>query len=145
MASVGDRDTSETASRPLRPRGLVPLVAVVAAQSIVLFAAAAWVLSGLFTGQAASIGASIMLAVLLAGGGLWLLRAAMGLWGGKRWPRAAALTAQLFAVIIAGAVIRPFSGWIALVVVVAALAAGASLFREPVVDWTTQDVPEDRR
>ncbi|WP_144793259.1 hypothetical protein [Kocuria palustris] len=145
MASAGDRDPSEAATRPLRPQAIVPLVAVVAAQSIVLFAAAVWLLSGLFTGHAASVGATVMLAALLAGGGLWLLRAAMGLWAGRRWPRAAALTAQLFAVIIAGAVILPFSGWLALAVILAALVAGASLFRQSVVDWTTQDVPEDRR
>lgn len=145
MASAGDRVTRETHGGPLRPQGVVPLVAVVAAESIVLFAAALWLLSGLFTGDAASIGATIMLAVLLGGGGLWLLRAAMALWAGRRWARAAALTAQLFAVIIAGAVVRPFSGWVALVVVLAALVAGASLFRQSVVDWTTQDVPAERR
>lgn len=145
MASAGDRDTPETAARPLRPQALVPLVAVVAAESAVVFIGALWVLSGLFTGHAASVVRTLMLAVLLAGGGLWLARTSMALWAGRRWPRAAALTAQLFAVIIAAAILLPLSWWIALLVAAAALVAGGCLFRQDVVDWTTQDVPADRR
>ena len=108
-------------------------------------AGALWVLSGLFTGHAASAVTTLMLTVLLAVGGLWVARTSMALWAGRRWPRAAALTFQLFAVIIAVAILLPLSRWLALLVAAAALVAGGSLFRQDVVDWTTQDVAPDRR
>ena len=144
MASAGHRDTAE-AARPLRPQALVPLVGIVAAESGVVFAGARWALSGLFTGHAASAVTTLMLTVLLAAGGLWVARTSMALWAGRRWPRAAALTFQLFAVIIAVAILLPLSRWLALLVAAAALVAGGSLFRQDVVDWTTQDVAPDRR
>lgn len=145
MAPVGDRDIPETAVRPLRPQAIVPLVSIVAAESVVVFAGALWVLSGVFTGHVDSVVRTLMLVVLLVGGGLWLARTVTALWAGRRWPRAAALTVQLFAVIIAVAVLLPASRWLALLVLAAALVAGGSLFRQDVVDWTTQDVPADRR
>lgn len=147
MASTGAHDgAAEHGMRgdAVRPTALLPLVGVVGAESLALFAAAAWLLFGLVTAQVASAPATIMLVLLVAGGGFWLLRTAQALWRGRRWPRAAALTAQLFTILIAGVFIRPIDGWAALLVVVAALVAGFSLFREPVVDWTTQEVPADR-
>lgn len=144
MASTGDRADARGSLRPLRPQGLYPLVAVVGAEGLLLIVGAGWLLFGLLTGRVLSVGATLFLVVLFAGAGAILLRAVLALWRGRRWPRSVALTAQLFAVLIAGTIIRPVSGSLALIVVLAAILAGMSLFRPAVVDWTTQDVPTDR-
>lgn len=144
MASTGDRADASGSLRPLRPQGLYPLIAVVGAQALLLVLGAGWLLYGMLTGRVVSVGATLFLVVLVAGAATILIRAALALWRGRRWPRSVALTAQLFAVLIAGTIIRPVSGVLALIVVLAAIVAGMSLFRPAVVDWTTQDVPTDR-
>lgn len=144
MASTGDRTGAGGRLRPLRPQGLYPLVAVVGAEGLLLIVGAGWLVYGLLTGRVVSLGATLFLVVAFAGAGTILLRAVLALWRGRRWPRSVALTAQLFAVLIAGTIILPVSAALALIVVLAAIVAGMSLFRPAVVDWTTQEVPTDR-
>ncbi|NHU84486.1 hypothetical protein GWK18_02535 [Kocuria sp. JC486] len=129
----------------VRPQALVPLVMIVAVQALVLGIGAAFMLYAMVTGEVWSVPGAIFLTVVFGGGCLWLTNAARGLWHGKRWPRAAAFTAQLFSLVAAGAIVRPFSTLGAVALAVAAVVAMLCLFTRPVVDWTTQEVRADLR
>ncbi|MDO4254159.1 MAG: hypothetical protein Q4C81_03290 [Kocuria sp.] len=140
MSAVRPTGSSEPPRRFFRPAALVPLVLVVAAQAVCLGIGAFSMLLGLITGDVWSVPGAVFLTVVFGGGCLWLLSAARGLWRGKRWPRAAALTAQLFSVVAAGAILAPFTPLGAGALVLAAAVAMVCLFTPAVVDWTTQDL-----
>ncbi|MDO5619592.1 hypothetical protein [Kocuria sp.] len=124
----------------VRPTALVPLVLIVGAQALILGIGAAVMVFAMITGEVWSVPGAIFLTVVFGGGFLWLSNAARGLWRGKRWPRAAAFTAQLFSLVAAGAIVLPYTVVGAIALVVAALIAMICLFVPTVVDWTTQDV-----
>lgn len=132
--------SGESRTTGVRPSALVPLVLIVAAQSLILGAGAAVMVFSVVSGDVWSVPGAMFLTVVFGGGCLWLTNAALGLWRGKRWPRAAAFTAQLFSLVAAGAIVWPFTTAGALALMAAALIAMVCLFVPSVVDWTTQDV-----
>lgn len=142
-------EPSDSPDRPdpgvLRPAAVFPVVLVVGAQALILGIGAAYMLFALVTGQVWSVPGAIFLTVVFGGGALWLTNAAKGLWRGKRWPRAAAFTAQLFSLVAAGAIVWPFTTVGAIALIVAALVAAACLFLPTVVQWTTQDFQRNPR
>lgn len=145
MPSVTHSAGSDQPPAQVRPAAMVPLVLIVGAQAAILGVGAVFMIFALVTGEVWSVPGAIFLTVVFGAGCLWLTNAALGLWRGKRWPRAAAFTAQLFSLVAAGAIVYPFSGAGAAGLVVAALAAMVCLFLPSVVDWTTQEVRADLR
>ncbi|KAA9395592.1 hypothetical protein FCK90_00760 [Kocuria coralli] len=139
------RSDGDAASAPVRPQAIVPLVLIVGAQALILGAGAAYMVFSLATGQVWSVPGAIFLIVVFGSGCLWLAGAARGLWRGKRWPRAAAFTVQLFSLVAAGAIVYPMSAIGAVVLIVAAVTAMVCLFLRPVVDWTTQELRPELR
>lgn len=137
--------SGEFSAAGVRPAAVVPLVLIVAAQALILGVGAAVMIFAMVTGDVWSVPGAIFLTVVFGGGCLWLTNAALGLWRGKRWPRAAAFTAQLFSLVAAGAIVFPFTTTGALALIAAALIAMICLFLPPVVDWTTQGVEPRRR
>lgn len=135
----------ESGATGIRPAAVVPLVLIVAAQALILGVGAAFMVFSMITRDVWSVPGAIFLTVVFGGGCLWLTNAARGLWRGKRWPRAAAFTAQLFSLVAAGAIVLPFTTAGALALIAAALTAMVCLFLPPVVDWTTQDMDPQLR
>lgn len=144
-AAATPTGSSGESSAGVRPAAVVPLVLIVAAQALILGVGAAVMVFAMLTGDVWSVPGAIFLTVVFGGGCLWLTNAALGLWRGKRWPRAAAFTAQLFSLVAAGAIVFPFTTTGALALIVAAVIAMICLFLPPVVDWTTRGVDPQRR
>ncbi len=88
-------------ARPVRPAGILVIAVVVALEAAALLLAAAWYSSQLLTGAPVLSfwGAVFTLALLLALS-VWLFAVARFLLRGFRWPRAAALVAQLLVLTI---------------------------------------------
>lgn len=101
--AVGYRADVPTPDLPPSPRPwtLAVLVAIVLLEAAVLVGFAVFYAVELLAGNAeTSPGGAAFTLVLLAAFGAWLASAGAFLWRGRRWPRSAALVAQLFALVI---------------------------------------------
>lgn len=120
-----------------RPWTLRLLVAIVLLEAAVLVGFAVFFAVGLLSGQAeTSPGGAAFTLVLLAAFGAWLVAAAAYLWRGKRWPRSAALVAQLFALTIGVPTLTGGVVAIGLLILVPAVTVIVLLFERRVLAFT---------
>lgn len=122
-----------------RPRAVLAVAGIVAAEATALLAAAAWYGYQLFSGSPVLSfwGAVFTLGLMLAFSA-WLFATAVFLVRGYRWTRAAALVAQLFVLVIgfpsiSGGVVVP-----GLLMVVPAVIASVLLFSSKVIGFVTR-------
>nr|WP_246224054.1 hypothetical protein [Pseudarthrobacter psychrotolerans] len=127
-----------------RPRGIVAISLVVAAEATALLVAAAWYGYELLTGAPVMSfwGAVFTLGLLLAFSA-WLYSVGHFLFRGRRWTRAAALVAQLFVLTIGVPTLTGGVIWAGIAMVVPALAAIVLLFDKRVISYAsrTGDAP----
>jgi hypothetical protein len=113
------------------------LVAIVLLEAAVLAGFAVFYAVELLAGNAeTSPGGAAFTLVLLAAFGAWLASAAVFLWRGRRWPRSAALVAQLFALVIGVPTLTGGVVVLGLAIVVPAVAALFLLFDKRVLALT---------
>ncbi|MGY3567539.1 hypothetical protein [Sinomonas sp. RB5] len=120
-----------------RPWTLAVLVAVVLLEAAVLVGFAVFYAVELLAGNAeTSPGGAAFTLVLLAAFGAWLAAAGVFLWRGRRWPRSAALVAQLFALVIGVPTLTGGVVVLGIAIVVPALVALFLLFEKRVLAVT---------
>jgi hypothetical protein len=122
-----------------RPRGVVAIALVVAAEATALLIAAAWYGYELLTGAPVLSfwGAVFTLGLLLAFSA-WLYSVGHFLFRGRRWTRAAALVAQLFVLTIGVPTLTGGVIWAGIAMVVPALAAIVLLFDKRVISYASR-------
>ncbi|MET3174524.1 UNVERIFIED_ORG: hypothetical protein ABIB52_002375 [Arthrobacter sp. UYCu721] len=122
-----------------RPRGIVAIALVVAAEATALLIAAAWYGYELLTGAPVLSfwGAVFTLGLLLAFSA-WLYSVGHFLFRGRRWTRAAALVAQLFVLTIGVPTLTGGVIWAGIAMVVPALAAIVLLFDKRVISYSSR-------
>lgn len=144
--TLGYRAVVPTAEVPPVQRSwtLAVLVAIVLLEAAVLVGFAVFYAVELMAGNAeTSPGGAAFTLVLLAAFGVWLASAGIYLWRGRRWPRSAALVAQLFALVIGVPTLTSGVVTLGIVIVVPALAALFLLFERRVLAFT--QTPSRRR
>ncbi|WP_354162248.1 hypothetical protein ACQCSV_13705 [Pseudarthrobacter sp. S3] len=122
-----------------RPRGIVAIALVVAAEATALLVASGWYAYELLTGAPVlSFWGAVFTLVLLLAFSAWLYSVGHFLVRGRRWTRAAALVAQLFVLTIG--VPTLFGGviWAGTAMVVPALAAIVLLFDKHVISYASR-------
>lgn len=128
----------------LRPRGIVVIALIVAAEATALLSAAAWYAYQLLTGAPVLSfwGAVFTLGLLLASAA-WLYAVAHFIFRGRRWTRAAALVAQLFVLAIGFPTLTGGVVWAGLAMLVPALTALVFLFDKGVIRYASRagDLP----
>ncbi len=127
-----------------RPRGIVVIALIVAAEATALLVAAAWYGYELLTGAPVlSLGGAIFTLGLLLAFSAWLYSVALFLFRGRRWTRAAALVAQLFVLTIAFPTLTGGVVLAGLAMLVPAVAALVLLFDKRVISYAsrTGDMP----
>lgn len=138
--------TDESAPGPdiERPRGIVVIALIVAAEATALLVAAAWYGYELLTGAPVlSLGGAIFTLGLLLAFSAWLYAVALFLFRGRRWTRAAALVAQLFVLTIAFPTLTGGVILAGLAMLLPAVAALVLLFDKRVISYAsrTGDMP----
>lgn len=122
-----------------RPRGIVAIALVVAAEATALLVAAAWYGYELLTGAPVlSFWGAVFTLVLLLAFSAWLYSVGHFLFRGRRWTRAAALVAQLFVLTIGVPTLTGGVIWAGIAMVVPALAAIVLLFDKRVISYASQ-------
>lgn len=129
-----------TPSRDARPRAVAVLTGVVLLEALVLAGAALRLVWSLLFEEPLTVGGTVFLAAVFAGGALWLLRVGRGLWRGFRWPRAAALVVQLFLLVLAYPLLRSGQWGPGLATAAPAAVVLVLLFRPGVLAWTSRTV-----
>jgi hypothetical protein len=127
-----------------RPRGIVVIALIVAAEATALLMAAAWYGYELLTGAPVlSLGGAIFTLGLLLAFSAWLYAVAFFLFRGRRWTRAAALVAQLFVLTIAFPTLTGGVILAGLAMLVPAVTALVLLFDKRVISYAsrTGDLP----
>ena len=138
--------TDAPASPPSRPWTLTALVVIVLAEATVLLGFAVYYGIGLVGGQArVSPGGAVFTLILLAAFGTWLAAVAVFLWRGRRWTRAAALVAQLFALVIGVPTLSSGLVVYGVLILAPAIAACFLLFERRVLLFTQPAPPEGPR
>lgn len=122
-----------------RPRAIIVLSLIVAAEASALLVAAGWYGVQLLTGAPVLSfwGAVFTLALLLAFSG-WLFAVAYFLLRGFRWPRAGALVAQLFVLTIGFPTLTGGYAAAGLAMLVPAAIALVLLFRKSVISYASR-------
>ena len=103
-----------------RPRALVALVVLLAAEALLLWSAVVWLILELLTDRPASFASAIAILLLVVIAAVWVSTIAVATFRARAWIRAAAVTWQLMQVFIAigcfqGLYARPDLGWALLV------------------------------
>jgi len=126
-------------SSSTRPRGIVVLALIVAAEATSLLVAAAWYGYQLLSGAPVLSfwGAVFTLGLLLAFSA-WLYSVGHFLFRGRRWTRAAALVAQLFVLTIGFPTLTAGVVWAGIAMLVPALAAIVLLFDKRVISYASR-------
>lgn len=126
-------------SPPTRPRGIVVIALIVAAEATALLVAAAWYGYELLTGAPVLSfwGAVFTLGLLLAFSA-WLYSVGHFLFRGRRWTRAAALVAQLFVLTIGFPTLTGGVVWAGIAMLVPALTAIVLLFDRRVISYASR-------
>jgi hypothetical protein len=136
-----DRGAAPAGPGARRPRSLLILALLLAAEAALLWVAAAWLVMELITSRPASLGgALVILAIVLVAAG-WVSAIAGSAWRGRSWIRGAAVTWQLLQLAVAvgcfqGLYARPDLGW---ALVIPSLLVIGLLFTKPVLAATTRD------
>jgi hypothetical protein len=122
-----------------RPRGILVIALIVAAEATALLVAAGWYGYELVTGAPVLSfwGAVFTLGLLLAFSA-WLYSVGHFLFRGRRWTRAAALVAQLFVLTIGFPTLTAGVVLAGLAMVLPALAAIVLLFDKRVISYASQ-------
>jgi len=84
-----------------RPRALLVLVALLAAEALLVWVAAGWLIFELLTATPASMASAAAILVLVLVAALWVSAIAWGALRGRSWIRGAALTWQLVQIFVA--------------------------------------------
>ena len=103
-----------------RPRALIALVVLLAAEALLLWSAVVWLILELLTDQPASFASAIAILVLAVIAAVWVSTIAVATLRTRPWIRAAAVTWQLMQVFVAigcfqGLYAQPGLGWALLV------------------------------
>lgn len=133
--SVNPADPSSST----RPRGIVVIALIVAAEATALLIAAAWYGYELLSGAPVMSfwGAVFTLGLLLAFSA-WLYSVGHFLFRGRRWTRAAALVAQLFVLTIGFPTLTAGVVWAGIAMLVPALTAIVLLFDKRVISYASR-------
>ncbi|OLT08632.1 hypothetical protein BJF77_12300 [Kocuria sp. CNJ-770] len=129
-----------TPSPDARPREIAVLSGIVLLEALALAVAGLRLVWTLLFEQPLTVGGTVFLVLVLLGGALWLLHVGRGLWRGFRWPRAAALVAQLFVLVLALPLLQGGQWALGLVLAVPAAVVLLLLFRPTVLAWTSRTV-----
>lgn len=122
-----------------RPASIIILSGIVAAEAAALLVAAAWFLIQLVGGApVTSFWGAVFILVLLATFSAWLFAVAHFLYRGFRWPRAGALVAQLFVLIIGFPTLTAGYTMFGLVMLIPAAAAIVLLFDRRVLTFASR-------
>ena len=126
-----------------RSRALIALVALLAAEAALLWAAVLWLILELLTQQPTSFASALAILVLTVVAALWVSTITVGTLRGRSWIRAAAVTWQLVQIFIAvgcfqGFYARPDLGWALLIPSVLVIVL---LFTRSVVEATSRREP----
>ncbi|WP_248759882.1 hypothetical protein [Pseudarthrobacter sp. SSS035] len=122
-----------------RPRGIVAIALVVAAEATALLVAGAWYGYELLAGAPVlSFWGAVFTLVLLLAFSAWLYSVGHFLFRGRRWTRAAALVAQLFVLTIGVPTLTGGVIWAGIAMVVPALAAIVLLFDKRVISYASR-------
>lgn len=122
-----------------RPRGIVVIALIVAAEATALLVAAAWYCYELLTGAPVlSFAGAIFTLGLLLAFSAWLYAVALFLFRGRRWTRAAALVAQLFVLTIAFPTLTAGVVPAGIAMLVPAVTALVLLFDKRVISYASQ-------
>jgi hypothetical protein len=123
----------------MRPRGIVVIALIVAAEATALLIAAAWYGYELLSGAPVMSfwGAVFTLGLLLAFSA-WLYSVGHFLFRGRRWTRAAALVAQLFVLTIGFPTLTAGVVWAGIAMLVPALTAIVLLFDKRVISYASR-------
>ncbi|TFD74120.1 hypothetical protein E3T54_15085 [Cryobacterium sp. Sr8] len=110
------REGASEPSGTRRPPSLLALTALLAAEALLLWVAAGWLVFELLTETPASAASAVAILVLVLIAALWVSAIARGALRGRPWIRGAALTWQLLQVFVAigcfqGLYARPDLGW----------------------------------
>lgn len=123
----------------MRPRGIAVIALIVAAQATALLVAAAWYGYELLAGAPVlSLGGALFTLGLLLVFSAWLYAVASFLIRGRRWTRAAALVAQLFALVIGFPALTGGVMWAGLAILVPAVTALVLLFDKRVIGYASR-------
>jgi hypothetical protein len=133
------RDESEAPTVPVRPRPILVIALIVAAEATALLVAAGWYGFELVTAAPVRSfwGAVFTLGLLLAFSA-WLFSVAAFLFRGYRWTRAAALVAQLFVLTIGVPTLSGGLLWAGIAMVVPSLVAIVLLFDRRVITYASR-------
>lgn len=129
-----------TPSPDVRPREIAVLSGIVLLEALALAVAGLRLVWTLLFEQPLTVGGTVFLVLVLLGGALWLLHVGRGLWRGFRWPRAAALVAQLFVLVLALPLLQGGQWALGLALAVPAAVVLLLLFRPTVLAWTSRTV-----
>lgn len=143
-SGAGRELDSSQQSAETRPRGVVVIALIVAAEATALLSAAAWYAFELVTGAPVlSLGGAIFTLGLLLAFSAWLYAVAYFILRGRRWTRAAALVAQLFVLTIGFPTLTGGVIWAGLAMLVPAVAALVLLFDKRVISYASRagDLP----
>ena len=110
------REGASEPSETRRPPSLLALTALLAAEALLLWVAAGWLVFELLTETPASVASAVAILVLVLIAAIWVSAIARGALRGRPWIRGAALTWQLLQVFVAigcfqGLYARPDLGW----------------------------------
>lgn len=122
---------------PARPAGLVVLVGLVAGEAVLLLAVAGAGVLQTVTGAVSDVVSGVVVAVLPAAVGGFLLACARGLWRGGWWARAPVVTWQLLQLAV-GVSVLTGDGWRLAVPLLAVSAAVVMLVVSPPVTAVTR-------
>ena len=126
-------------SPSVRPRGIVAIALIVAAEATALLIAAAWYGYELVTGAPVlSFWGAVFTLGLLLTFSAWLYAVGHFLFRGRRWTRAAALVAQLFVLTIGVPTLTGGVIWAGIAMVVPALVATVLLFDKRVISYASR-------
>lgn len=133
--SVNPADPSSST----RPRGVVVIALIVAAEATALLVAAALYGYELVTGTPVmSFWGDVFFLGLLLAFSAWLYSVGYFLFGGRRWTRAAALVAQFFVLIIGFPILTAGVVWAGIAMLVPALTVIVLLFDKRVISYASR-------
>ena len=103
MSEQSDQSGNAGAGTPeaRRPPALLALTALLAAEALLVWAAAGWLVFEILTATPASLGSAVAILVLVVVAAVWVSAIAWGAWRSRSWIRGAALTWQLVQVFVA--------------------------------------------
>ncbi|WP_051478800.1 hypothetical protein [Arthrobacter sp. H5] len=124
--------------------GITVIAVILLLESVALFAAAGWYLTGLLTSTPASLGGAVFMLVLLVLFAGWLLVVSHFVFRGFRWTRSAALVFQLFVIVLAVPTLTAGVVWAGLLMIVPAALVLHQLFTKAVMAFMIRTTDTSR-